>query len=837
MACTLFVQIANAQVMSDEQIMNFVITEQEKGANQQAIATKLINKGVSVERLRKIKQKYEAQNKQLGASDLLGTSSIKTTRTRTKQAQLKDDKLRRENNLVYSAREENERKNRNKRQTQLEFEEEMGFLDIDSVLYYKNLFKDEIPVFGRDIFNNELLTFEPALNIPVPSNYVLGAGDQVIIDVWGASQTVIDDVLSPDGYLVIEGVGPVKLAGKTVEEANLYVKEILGEIYNDSQVSVTVGTIRSVQVQVMGEVVTPGTYTLSALSTAFNALYAAGGINDLGTMRAIKVYRDGKLISTIDIYDYILNGDIVGNVRLQDNDVITVGAYDALVNLQGKVKRPMFYEMKSDETISSLINYSGGFAGDAYKEKLRVVRKSGKDYSIHTIARQNMSSFTMCDGDSVYVDSIIPRYSNMVEITGAVFYPGQYEFGKEIKTVYQLIEAAGGVREDAFLARAVLHHRNYDNTIEASAIDVLGILNGTVADVELRSNDVIFIPSQSEMRGEEIIKIGGEVRFPGTYKYADNTTIEDIILQAGGLTRAASVTKIDIFRQVYDPKAKEESKSISETFTFELKDGFVVDGNANFVLKPFDEVYVRRTPVHYEAQNITVDGAVNFSGDYLMTSKNYKLSDLIKSAGGFTSNAYPKGAYLYRKMTEEEISQRDATLNATQIALYEEVLRTDKNVDLAILDSLYKAKLNTTDFYPVAIDLEAALEKPGSENDIVLRNGDVLTVPERSFTVKVSGEVRHPVTVNWQEGKKLSHYVKHAGGYSDMARKKGIYVVYMNGSVEKISKLSAKAIQPGCEIVIPRKSSRKLSTGEIMTLGTSTVSIASMIVMLINALK
>lgn len=837
MACTLFVQIANAQVMSDEQIMNFVITEQEKGANQQAIATKLINKGVSVERLRKIKQKYEAQKKQLGASDLLGTSSIKTTRTRTKQAQLKDDKLRRENNLVYSAREENERKNRNKRQTQLEFEEEMEFLDIDSVLYYKNLFKDEIPVFGRDIFNNELLTFEPSLNIPVPSNYVLGAGDQVIIDVWGASQTVIDDVLSPDGYLVIEGVGPVKLAGKTVEEANLYVKEILGEIYNDSQVSVTVGTIRSVQVQVMGEVVTPGTYTLSALSTAFNALYAAGGINDLGTMRAIKVYRDGKLISTIDIYDYILNGDIAGNVRLQDNDVITVGAYDALVNLQGKVKRPMFYEMKSDETVSSLINYSGGFAGDAYKEKLRVVRKSGKDYSIHTVSRQNMSSFTMCDGDSVYVDSIIPRYSNMVEITGAVFYPGQYEFGKEIKTVYQLIEAAGGVREDAFLARAVLHHRNYDNTIEASAIDVLGILNGTVADIELRSNDVIFIPSESEMRGEETVKIGGEVRFPGTYKYADNTTIEDIILQAGGLTRAASVTKIDIFRQVYDPKAKEESKSISETFTFELKDGFVVDGNANFVLKPFDEVYVRRTPVHYEAQNITVDGAVNFSGDYLMTSKNYKLSDLIKSAGGFTSNAYPKGAYLYRKMTEEEISQRDATLNATQIALYEEVLRTDKNVDLAILDSLYKAKLNTTDFYPVAIDLEAALEKPGSENDIVLRNGDVLTVPERSFTVKISGEVRHPVTVNWQEGKKLSHYVKHAGGYSDMARKKGIYVVYMNGSVEKISKLSAKAIQPGCEIVIPRKSSRKLSTGEIMTLGTSTVSIASMIVMLINALK
>lgn len=831
------VQVAIAQTMTDEQVMNFIIAEQEKGANQQAIATKLIKKGVSVERLRKIKEKYEAQKEQLGASDLLGTSSVKTTRVRTQQAQKMDDKQRRENNMLISAREEQSKRFRTQKQTQLDFEKEMEFLDIDSVLYYKNMFKDETPVFGRDIFNNELLTFEPALNIPVPSNYVLGAGDQVIIDVWGASQTIIDEVISPDGYLVIEGMGPVKLAGKTIEEANQYIKETLGEIYSDSQVNLTVGAIRTVQVQVMGEVITPGTYTLSALSTAFNALYAAGGINDLGTMRAIKVYRDGKLISTIDIYDYILNGNITGNVRLQDNDVITVGAYDALVNLQGKVKRPMFYEMKSDESISSLINYSGGFSGNAYKENLRVVRKSGREYSIFTVTRDNMSSFNMCDGDSVYVDSIIPRYSNMVEITGAVFYPGQYEYGKDIKTIKELINIAGGIREDAFLNRAVLHHRNHDNTIEAQSVDVKGILDGTVADMELRNNDIVFIPSKSDMKGEQTMRIGGEVRFPGVYKFADNTTIEDLILQAGGLTRAASVTKIDVFRQIYDPKAKMESDNISETYTFELKDGFIVDGNDGFILQPFDEVYVRRTPVHFETQNVTIEGSVNFAGDYLMTSKNYKLSDLINSAGGFTANAYPKGAYLYRKMTEEEIAQRDATLNATQIALYEEVLRTDKNVDLAILDSLYKAKLNTTDFYPVAINLEAALKEPGSENDIVLRQGDVLTVPERSFTVKISGEVRHPVTVNWQDGKKLSHYVKHAGGYSDMAKKSGVYVVYMNGSVEKIPKSSKKAIEPGCEIVIPRKSNRRLSTGEIMSLGTSTVSIASMIVMLINALK
>ena len=835
-AFALLVQFAFAQQgLTDEQIIDYVMMEQQRGSDQKTIAAKLIQKGVTVDRLRRIREKYNAQGTLPGAVDLLGTE-MKTNRSRTKEAQAKDNKIRRQGNLVRSTREVNAVGAMSSADRQMMLEEEMEFLDIDSVLYYKNLFKDEIPVFGRDIFNNEMLTFEPAMNVPIPANYVLGGGDQVIIDIWGASQAIVDEEISPDGYVVVEGYGPVRLAGKTIAEANEYVKGILSEIYSGSQISLTVGTIRSIQAQVMGEVTTPGTYTLSALSTAFNAVYAAGGISKFGTMRAIKVYRDGKLISTIDLYDYIFKGDTKGNVRLQDDDVIIVGAYDAIVNIQGKVKRPMFYEMRKDENLSTLVEYSGGFSGDAYKNNLRVIRKSGREYSIHTVGKEELSSFALHDGDSVFVDSVIPRFSNMVEINGAVFYPGQYEYGKKIKTVRELIDAAGGVREDAFLNRAVLHHHNYDNTISAQSINIAGILDGTVADVELRSNDVVFVPSESEMRGDETIKIGGEVRFPGTYKYAENTTVEDLVLQAGGLTRAASLVKVDVFRQLYDPKAVKESDQTSETFSFELKDGFMVGGDNNFTLKPFDEVYIRKSPIYTETQNVSIKGAVKFAGEYAMVSKNYRLSDLVESAGGLSITAHPKGAYLYRKLTEDELEQREILQVNSQIQLYEERLKSG-NANIAVLDSLNKLKLNLGEYYPVAINLEEALNNPEGSDNLILRDGDIVSVPEYSSTVKISGEVRHPISITWEKGKKLSYYIKHAGGYSDAAKKSGVYAVYMNGSVEKISKTSSKSIEPGCEIIVPRKNDRRWTPAEIMSVSTSSISIVSMLVTLINVLK
>lgn len=815
-----------AQTMTEGQIIKFVQSEQEKGSTQNDIAKKLLQRGVTPAQLRDIKKKYDAEKKLLGASDLTGADNGKN-----RMRSGKNDKRRL---TVGHLVEDGDNEHSGKLDI---IDRELDFLDIDSVMYYRNML-EESRVFGRNIFNNKLLTFEPSDNMPTPSDYVLGAGDQVLIDVWGASQNMIDATISPDGKIVVEGVGPLYLAGKTVEAAGKYVSNALSGLYAESSISLTVGTVRSIQVQVMGEVVTPGSYTLSALSTAFNALYAAGGISDLGTLRSINVFRNGKSIATVDIYDFIFNGRIDGNVRLQDNDVISVGAYEAIVNIQGKVKRPMMYEMKGDETLSKLVQYSGGFASDAYSEKLRIVRKNGREYSLFTVDRKDMAAFAMCDGDSVYIDSVIPRFSNMVEVSGAVFFPGQYQLSEDINSVSELIEAAGGIREDAFLNRVVLHHRNADNTIEANAVDVKGIMSETVDDVALRNNDVLFIPSISEMKGEETVTIGGEVNFPGKYKFAENTTVEDIVLQAGGLTRAASTARIDVFRQMYDPSAVEMRDSIAQSFSFEIKDGFVVDGTNGFVLKPYDQIYVRRSPLFKDFRNVGIKGAVNFDGTYSVSTREYRLSDLVNAAGGIAKDGYTKGASLLRRMTEDEILQNNVLRKSTQIEFYEDLLNSSASMDQSVLDSLYVLKNKIENTYHVSIDLEKAMEEPGSEHDIMLRDGDVLTIPEYNSTVFVYGEVSSPSSINWKKNKPVKYYIKHAGGFSNRAKKNGIYVINMNGSIEKVSKFSRKAVMPGCKIIIPRKQERKkVSAAEIVTIGTSTASLATMLVTLINLLK
>jgi protein involved in polysaccharide export with SLBB domain len=717
--------------------------------------------------------------------------------------------------------------------------DEIAFLDIDSLVYYQNLLKDESQVFGRNIFNNKLLTFEPNLNMVTPSDYKLGAGDYVYIDIWGASQETFEGAISPDGYVTIEGVGPVNLSGKTVSQANSYLKEVLGQYYASSDIRLTIGETRTIQVQVMGEVVVPGTYTLSALSSAFNALYAAGGVNDIGTLRDIKVYRNGKVISTIDVYDYILNGNISGDVRLSDNDVIIVGVYDCMVQVRGKVKRPMFYEMKKDESVSTILDYSGGFTGDAYKKNVRLIRKSGSEYSIHTINEFELSTFMLNDEDFLFVDSVIPRFSNMVEIRGAVFHPGMYQMGGEINTVRDLVSVSEGLREDAFTGHAVMHRTKDDLTLEVVPVDILGIIEGRVADILLKKNDVLFVPSKLDMMGERTLKITGEVNYPGTYVFASNTTIEDLILQAGGLTNSASMVKVDVFRRMYDAKANVVSDTIAETHSFALKDGFVVDGVQGFVLEPFDEVVVRQSPSYVKQQTVTISGFVNFSGDYTMSTRDYRLSDLVRDAGGLASNAYAKGARLERRMTDDERLQRETFLRASQIALYEESLKSEnKNFDLNRADSLLTMKLDIGETYTVAISLDKALEDPSGLDDMVLREGDKLIIPQYSNTVKVSGDVMYPISMNYQKGKSLKYYIKRAGGYGDNARKKRVYAIYMNGSVELISHNSSKDIQPGCEIVVPSKQQkRQLSTAEMMSMGTSAASIATMIITVANILK
>ncbi len=833
-------QIVFAQTMTDEQVIQYVQQQMEKGADQKTIVTNLLKKGVTTEQMRRVRKKYQAEQEQLGAKDLTGQNMNKSpNRLRTERQEAGEKSQMQNQYMIRSQMRTNNRNYGTMDDRIAEMSGEVGFFDIDSLIYYQNYFKDESQVFGRNIFNNQMLTFQPNMNMATPANYRLGAGDEVIIDVWGASQETFEGTISPDGTVTIEGVGPCKIGGMSVSEANNYLKGRLGQFYSGSSIQLTVGGTRSIQVQVMGEVFMPGTYTLSSLSTAFNALYASGGINEIGTLRDIKVYRQGRLISTVDVYDYLINGNSRGDVRLQDNDIIIVGPYEALVEIRGKVKRPMFYEMKKNESLKTILTYSGGFTGDAYKKSIRVTRKNGAEYSIHTVSEFDWNGFNLTDGDSITVDSVIARYSNMVEVRGAVFHPGMYQMDGKINTVRELVNATEGLREDAFTSRAVMHRQKSDLTLEVLAIDIKGIMDGTVADIPLRKNDVLYIPSKLDLTGEQTLVISGEVNFPGTYIYADNTSIEDLVLQAGGLTDAASTVKVDVYRRIDNPKAMEDDENLTETFSFALKDGFVVDGEPGFILQPYDQVAVRKAPSYSEQQNVEINGAVNFAGTYAMTNKKYRLSDLVKAAGGISSLGYAKGARLERLMTEEERQQQEASLRASQISLYEEAMQSDgKGFDLNRADSLLMMKLDLGNTFPVAIDLDAALADPGCEEDIVLRRGDKLIIPQYSSTVKISGDVMYPISMNYKKGESLNYYIKRAGGYGDNARKSRVYAVYMNGSVELISHTSSKAVQPGCTIVVPSKKAKtKMSTAEYAAMGTSAASIATMMVTIANILK
>lgn len=828
-----------AQSMTDDQLIRYVLQEKEKGTAQDVIVRNVMQRGVTVEQLRRIRKKVEAEQKQLGAVDLSNSPQQQTTsRLRTRKQVAQDERQKQQGFMIRSQREEDEWRYLPRDQRMQMIEDESTFFDLDSLDYYNRLLPKNQQVFGRNIFNQKNLSFEPNMNIATPTNYRLGAGDAVIIDVWGASQETFTGTISPDGTITIQGVGPVKLAGLSVSEATSRLKSRLGQYYSDCQVSLSVGETRSIIVQVMGEVEMPGSYTLSSLSTSFNALYAAGGISNIGTLRDIEVYRAGRVIARIDVYDYLLHGNSKGDVRLQDNDVIRVGTYDALVEVRGKVKRPMFYEMKSGESVQRVLEFAGGFTGDAYTKSIRLVRKAGQEYSIHNIEEFDMNGFTLADGDSLFVDSVTPRFHNMVEVRGAVMHPGKFQTGGKIQTVRDLLAAAEGLREDAFTERAVMHREKEDLTLEMISLDIKGIMDGKVSDMALKKNDVLFIPSKIDLTGEQTLRINGEVNYPGIYQYADKTTIKDLILQAGGFTRAASTSKIDVFRRNYQPDAKKATKDIAQVFSFNMDHGFLVEDTA-FYLQPFDEVQVRRSPTYVMQQNVRISGSVNFEGEYAMTNQEFRLSDLVKIAGGLSETAYAKGARLVRQMTPEEREQRESALRNSQIALYEQAMDADKNYDRQLADTLLEMKMNQGTTYNVAIDLEEAMAHPGELNDVVLRANDQLIVPQYSNTVKVSGEVMYPISINYKKGASLSYYIKRAGGYSNRASKKQTYAIYMNGSVDQLGRSdSGKGIAPGSEIVVPTKKKREgMSTAEIAVLGTSAASLTTMVVALINLLK
>lgn len=833
--------------MTDEQILKFVMKENAEGTSQAQIVTKLMQKGVTIEQIRRVKDKYERQAKNKG----LGTVSSKDTeedngrqrKNNGKKGSSKNDDD--EESPQYRIKDTREKKKSKSKEVVydetnedwLMMQDELNTFIPDTTAMLEKLLaeKRKKKVFGRDIFNNKDLTFEPNMNIATPQNYILGPGDAVYIDIYGASQKTIESTVSPDGEVTIEGFGPVQVSGLTVAQANARLRSTLGARYSSSKIKLTVGQTRSIMINVMGEVKNPGTYTLPAFATVFHALYMAGGTNDIGTMRNIKVYRNNRLVSVVDIYDYILNGKLTGNVRLADNDVISVGPYDCLVNITGKVKRPMYYEMKRNESVGTLLKYAGGFTGDAYKKSVRIVRKTGREYSVYNVDEFDMSAFHLADEDSVSVDSILPRFSNMVEVKGAVFRPGMYQVGGDINSVKTLIEHADGLREEAFTARAVMHRMKKDRTLEVVPVDVEGILDGTVPDIPIQNNDVLFIPTKQEMMEEQTITIHGEVQYPGIYRYADNETLEDFVLQAGGLKQTASTVKVDVSRRIVNPKALTTDSVIARTYTFALKDGFVIDGTPGFKLMPFDEVYVRKSPGYYKQQNVVVEGEVMFSGTYTLSKKYQRLSDLIKSAGGVNDRGYIAGARLERKVNESERARMEAVLKkAKEEAEQMEIEAAKENKKIDLKDSEKIKKFEIPEFYSVGIELDKALANPGCDADLVLREGDKIIVPQYNGTVKINGAVMYPNTVGFQKGKKAKYYINQAGGFSEKAKKSQTYIVYMNGTIAKVSQ-NAKP-KPGCEIVVPEKEINKMTIAEKMTIGTSVASIATMIATLANIL-
>lgn len=683
-------------------------------------------------------------------------------------------------------------------------------------------------IYGHNVFNGSTLTFEPNENMATPENYKLGPGDQVIIDLWGYNEATISRVISPEGRITISQIGPVYLSGLTIKEAQEKVRKLLRSKYANiegglTEVSVTLGNIRTIQVNMMGEVATPGTYRLSSFATVFHALYRAGGVSRTGSLRNIKVIRGGKEFATVDVYGYLFTGSSESDIRLEEGDVILVPPYIKIATVSGNVRRPMSYELNHDETLADLIKYAGDFTGDAYKDDIRLVRNTGTEQEIFTISSKNMALCSMEDGDVVTIGSNLDRFSNRIEIRGHVFRPGMFQLGGEIKTLKDLVNRAGGLTEDAFLDRALIMREKDDLSLENISFDLGSILSGRNADIALRKNDIVVISGIHELKSRGSFSINGLVANPGTFPFAENTTIEDLILQAGGLLDGASTSRVEVARRDMDPTSLVPSDTLGTTYSFTLENGLAIGNGKGFILQPYDVVSVRRSPGFVTPQHVSIEGEVSFPGSYVLLTKDERVSDVIRRSGGVTNHAYLKGGLVVRRTTEEELTLNSATRRMINQG--------------GGRDSVDVNKLSFSDHYTLGIDLAKAVADPGCADDIILKEGDRIIVPEYLSTVRIQGDVMYPNTVLYQPNKNLRYYISSAGGYGSTAKRSKLYIIYMNGNVTKGSKLNAR-IEPGCEIVVPTKRARRdMSTAEILSMGSSAASMTTMIATIVSLLN
>lgn len=747
--------------MTDDQVIEYAKAQTEAGKDQKSIAMELLNKGVTQDQLARIRN--NVQRKQNTQNTTTGKETVDNMRVN------------------------------NAEEVELDF-------DIPEDATRK--------IFGHDIFRSKNLSFEPNMNIATPSTYTLGPGDEVVLDIYGASQVNGTFKVSPDGNITIPNEGPVNVAGLTVTQAQNKVRKTIGGHYQGSSIKLTVGQTRTIIVNVMGEVKTPGTYTLSAFATVFNALYMAGGVNDIGTLRNIKVSRNGRIISTVDVYDYIMNGKLAGNVMLRDNDVIMVGPYENIVEITGKVKRPMLYEMKKNESLQSLLTLAGGFTGDAYKQNVRVERKSDEGLTVHNVDEWDFTAFHNEDGDVVVVAPVIERFKNTVSITGAVFRPGQYKLGGSVNSVKTLVEQAGGLDEQALTTRAVLHRMKADRTTSTQTINIGAILRGDAADVILQNEDQLIISSTKEITDKYTLSIFGDVVKPGQYPFSENETVEDLITEAGGLLESASLVNVEVARRIMTSEDNPDGTKMATIHQITLSDGLAIEGETGFKLRPYDIVSIHRNPDYQVQKYVYATGEVKYAGAYVLANKTERISDVIKRAGGLTEEANVNGAQLMRRISKKEHELQYKKLETAATAAD----------SLLIMSDIEKTS------YLVGINLKEILENPESGLDVELQEGDSLYIPKLNNTIKISGEVLMPNTVAFAKGKSASYYLNQAGGVTENGKKSKAYIVYANGQASMLSK---GKIEPGCEIIVPAKVDKKVDSAKVSMWATLASTVAT----------
>lgn len=781
-------QNINVDNLSDAQIQKFVDQVEASGYSQQQLEVLAKARGMSSAQISKLQQRIQKLQSASG-----GGGSTSFNRTRDRKTFNKD--------VVNDDRSG-------------DFDPFNSIYAVDSAALKA---KGELEIFGMSFFKNRELTFEPSVSIATPRDYQIGPGDEIIIDVWGASEQTYQLTVSPEGSIIVPSIGPIYLNGLSVDRAESRIMAKLKSIYStlgdNTFAQISLGQIRTISVNVIGEVVRPGTYQMSSFATAFNALYYAGGPNESGSMRVIEVFRSGKKVGTLDAYSFLINGG-GQNIMVQDQDVVLVKPFANRISVTGEVKRPAIYEVTEGESLLSAIGYAGGFGAEAYQKSISLRRNLGNGRTIHTIGLDDFESFKLTNGDVIEVGSIQNLFIGRVRVEGAVNHPGEFEL-KEGMMLSEVISLADGFRSDVFLARAVIIRQNDDLSLSNLAFSPQELMSGK-GDLPLKSEDLIRVQSIFDLREAYTVSVQGEVQLPGSYPYAKGMTVENLIYLANGFRESAAKSFVEVARRVTTDSG--EGTNASEIFNFPIDANLALTPEGSqFALKPFDLVVIRQSPFYEKQTIVEIEGEVRYPGKYALKTKNERISDLLQRAQGLTSYAYARGATLIRR-TEYYVSDEDGD-EAAKIRVQElrGLLERDTLVDKS--QQAFKAQES------IGIRLEEILARPGSEVDLILKEGDIISIPRELQTVRIRGEVLYPSTVRYDKSYSFNEFVSQAGGFADNAKRNKAYVVYANGSAERTRSFlwfkNFPKVEPGAEVIIPKKPERrKLSPGEIISITT-----------------